>query len=77
MVGIYALEIKKADLPLLKLLNDGFNPELLKREHYLVFEIEENGKEITTTIMSKREMLALYDIPARNPFLTRLVEIKS
>lgn len=70
-MALYAIEIKKADLALITLLNDGVAPEI-KRDTYLVFEITEDAREITTNIVTKREFDQTYEIGARSPFVVRL-----
>lgn len=67
----YALQIRKSDLALITMLNDGVTP-LVQRDTYYVFEIEENGTPGYAKIMSKREMFQTYDISKRSPLVLRL-----
>jgi hypothetical protein len=77
MTKWYALEVKKSDLPLLKFLQDGFHPKPPAGKYFLVFGVEENGKEITTRLMRQRDMFNDFDMPKRTPFLIALKERKS
>ena len=68
----YALKIRKSDLPLIQLLNDG-GPVLVEmKPTYFVFEVDEYGKSITTTIATERELGQNYEIAGNSPLLLRL-----
>jgi len=69
---LYALKVRKSDLELITLLNNGYTPEVKKTETYFIFEIEDGGKTIRTKVVTKREMLQNYDIYKTSPLLLRL-----
>ena len=76
-MAVYALRVRKPDLGLLTLLGDGFvpSPEALKKEHYFIFEVSDDGREITTDVMTKRQMCQTYDLYARSPQLLHLKKL--
>ena len=71
MEAIYAIEIKKSQLPLLTFLNDGKPPQI-KKDTWLIFKVSEDGSSITTQIITRREMAEIYDPTGRQPFLVKL-----
>lgn len=68
---IYALKIRKTDLALITMLNDGVEP-LIQRDTYYVFEVEDDGTPGYAKILSQREMLRTYDIRGTSPLLLKL-----
>lgn len=80
MKKLYALAVTQTDLPLLKLLHNDFR-DVVKTppagKYYLVFEVDEDGTQSTSKVMTKRAMLNEYDMPKRTPFLIALKERKS
>jgi hypothetical protein len=69
---MYAIEIRKSDLGLIQLLNDGGDVKVEKKKTYFIFEVSDDGKSITTDIMSERETFQKYEISGRSPLLLRL-----
>jgi hypothetical protein len=77
MPAVYALKVRKSDLGLLTMLNDGLVPPPLtfKQDVYLVFKVDKSGKNVTTTFMTKREMYQTYDISGWSPLMLRLKKV--
>jgi hypothetical protein len=75
MSKTYALEVNKTDLPLLKFLQEGHHTTPPKGKYYLVFTIDEDGKEINSILLTKRQMFERYDMAKRTPFLIALKEL--
>lgn len=67
---LYALKIRKTDLALITLLNDGVAPPLTPKT-YLVFQVASNGKTVWTKILTERE-LYVYEISNLSPLLLAL-----
>ena len=76
-MAVYALRVRRPDIGLLTMLNDGHvpPPETLKKESYLIFEIDESGRNVTSEIMTKREMFQTHDLYARSPQLLHLKKL--
>lgn len=66
---MYALKLRKIDLPLLTLLNDGIPPEIPKKPHYLVVTPGESS-----VIVSEKDFDENYAsrISTAGPFLMKL-----
>lgn len=71
---IYALQINKSNLLLATLINRGVTPDpsTLDYKHWIVFMIDEDGKDYTVEIMTQREMYRTYDVAGYSPFIMRL-----
>ena len=68
---MYALKIRKSDLPLLTILNGGVTPKVEKKTTYLVIHIEDS-EHTHNEILTQRELLMKYDISSRSPLLLKL-----
>lgn len=70
---LYALEIRKADLALIALFNDGsVIPKVEKPYKYFVFNAERDS-DFSPKIITKRELLS-YDIKSTSPLLLAVKE---
>lgn len=66
---LYALEIRKSELDLIALFNDGgVIPKVTKPYKYFVFNAE-NDSTFVPKIMTKREFLQSYDIKGTSPLV--------
>lgn len=76
-MAVYALRIRKSDIGLITMLNDGHvpPPSTFKRETYLLFEIDDTGKHVTTQFASKRPLFETHDINMRGPHLLSLKKL--
>ena len=71
----YAIQITRRHLDLVTLINGGGAPDdtMTKGKHWLLFEIEENGKDsINHEIVTERQMLTTHDISGNFPIVMRL-----
>ena len=74
MSRIYAMRIKKADFALITMLNGGGAPaeSMLKKKHWLLFMVDEDGKDCTTQIITESDLFETYDIAGHSPLVLRL-----
>lgn len=63
---MYAIKIRKSDLPFLALLNGGVEPKIEKRTTYLVIDTDGPNR-----IVGERELLGFGEISARSPLLLK------
>lgn len=71
--GHYAIKIVKKDLALIIFLNDGKSPNIKNvTRPWLVFDIDDKGKSITTKVVSERELHQTREIAGNSPFIPRL-----
>ncbi len=68
---LYALEIKKSDLALITLLNNGVTPKVEKVKTYFIFDATWNT-DYVPQIITRREFMQTYDIYSNSPLLLRL-----
>jgi len=68
---LYALQIRKSDLPLLALLNGGMEPKVEKNKTYLVFDSTWNS-DVPNEIVTERQLAERYDIKVNGPLLLAL-----
>lgn len=71
---LYALEIRKTDLALITLLNNGVTPKIEKTKTYFIFDAEANS-EMVPVILTKRQCFNTYDIKSLCPLLLAVKEI--
>lgn len=65
---LYALKIRKSDLALITLLNNGVTPKIEKKETLFIFDAEENS-DYVPQIITRREFMQTCDIMKRSPLL--------
>lgn len=70
-MDIYALQIRKSDLPLITFLNDGVEPEITWQKTYLLIKID-GPNEVTTDIVTQRHLDHHHEISESTPFLMKL-----
>lgn len=70
---LYALEVRKVDLELIALLNEGVTPEVEKSPTYFIFDSKWNS-DVPNQIVTKREFYQNYEISGRpqSPMVLRL-----
>lgn len=75
-MALYAMRVKKADLGLITLLNDGLTPVVENsKKSWFLFEIDNEGKNIWTDIVSERTLGQHYDVLSSSPFVVRLKRV--
>ena len=68
---LYALQIRKSDLALLTLLNNGVTPQVEKQKTFLVFDATWNS-DIPNRIVTERELSRDFPtIKTHGPFLVK------
>jgi hypothetical protein len=68
---LYAIKIRKAELGLIKLLNNGGPVKIEKKRTYFVVDISDNGASVSTDILTERELLQTY-VLGSCPFILSL-----
>lgn len=68
---LYAIQIRKTDLPLITLLNSGVTPEIETKKTYFVFDATWNS-EVPNEIVTERELDKRFEVSARSPMLLKL-----
>lgn len=71
----YAILITRRHRSLISLINGGLEPDesMMKGKHWLLFEIEEDGKDsINHEILSERTLFQMHDIAGSFPIVIRL-----
>jgi hypothetical protein len=77
-MAVYALQVRKKDIGFITMLNDGHVPPpsvMDSKNTYIIFEIDDEGKNVTTQFATKREMFQAYDLYARSPQLLHLKKL--
>jgi len=72
---LYALQITRRHLALVTLINGGLTPHptMTKGKHWLLFEIEEDGKDsVNHQIVPERQMMQTHDIAGNCPIFLKL-----
>lgn len=67
----YAIKIRKSDLDLLTLLNNGVTPEIESTTTYLIID-SDPVNAVPNEIVTEREFLQRFNISSRSPLLLRL-----
>lgn len=67
----YAVQIRKSNLALITLLNDGVEPAIEKQKTYYVFTID-GPHDVTSTIVTERELMNTREIGANSPLFLKL-----
>lgn len=70
-MNLYALKIRKSDLALITLLNNGVTPKVEKIETYFIFDTAA-GSDYIPQILSKRTFLQTCDIVKSSPLMLRI-----
>jgi hypothetical protein len=65
---LYAIKIRKSDLALIALLNNGVTPKIEKTKTYFIFDSAENS-EYVPQIITERKFLQTCDIMNTSPLL--------
>ena len=68
---LYAIRIRKSDLPLITILNGGVTPEIEKTPTYLVVKIEDS-EHTHNEIVTERVFHQRFEISNRSPLLLKL-----
>ena len=71
----YAMLITRRHRTLVALINGGMEPHesMMGGKHWLLFEIEENGKDsINHEIVSERTLFQMHDLAGSPPIVMRL-----
>ena len=66
---MYAMKIRKSNLDILTMLNEGVTPEIEKTTTYLIIRTD-----APNDIVTERELHTLYDISMQTPLLLKLTE---
>jgi hypothetical protein len=66
---MYAIKIRKSDLPLLKLLNFGLEPPVGTKTMYLVIHLENN---VDNEILPEKEFFDRFEPASNGPELIKL-----
>lgn len=75
-MALYAMRVKKADLGLITLLNDGLTPLVENsKKSWFIFEIDDEGRNIWTDIVSEKTLGQHYDVLSTSPFVVRLKKV--
>jgi hypothetical protein len=78
---LYAMQITRRHLDLVTLINGGLTPDdsmmkTSKHKHWLIFELEENGKDsINHQIVSERTLFQTYELIGSCPMLLRVTKL--
>lgn len=71
-MNLYALKIRKSDIELLTLLNQGVTPKVEKNKTtYLVFDATWNS-EVPNKIVTERELDQMHEVKMHGPMLFAL-----
>jgi len=68
IMQLYALEIRKSDLALITLLNNGVTPKIEKTKTYFIFDATWDS-EFVPQILTKRKCFQTFDIKAISPLV--------
>ena len=75
MEKTYAMQLTRRHRELITLINGGVTPheKMLNGKHWLLFEIEEDGKDSKNhEIVTERGMMQTHDLIGSPPFLIRV-----
>ena len=72
-MNLYAIKIKKSDLALITMLNNGVTPKVEKKETYFIFDATWKT-DFIPQIIETRECWNKYEIKGNSPLLLKVKE---